>query len=55
MVSPYLSDRIQAVMVWSPHKRSFITGFLGVQSWTQYSLLSIFDHCVITFLKVDFY
>ena len=37
--------------VGSRHKRSFITGFLEVLSWAQYSLLCIHSHCLTSFLK----
>ena len=50
--SSYLIDSsLSASTVGSLHKRSFITGFLKVLSWAQYSLLCIHSHCLTSFLK----
>ena len=46
-----IDSSLSAPTVGSLHKRSFITGFLRVLFWAQYSLLCIHGHCLTSFLK----
>ena len=46
-----IDSNLSASTVGSLHKRSFITGFVKVLSWAQYSLLCTHSHCLTSFLK----